>query len=1538
MGSIIANNITLNSSTNVKTLQTSAGNVPTSGASGQVRLRNGATNSGNITATDVFVTGGSVNNGNIVAARTTIDTTGTNTGSITTPTVILKGVNGGQILGNLRRYPGSVNTGSVSRFVVSSTPEEETYIDEKVGLSLSVSAYYGPNSSAQITYKWQKSSSAPFTSWTDLPSTSNTYTQASDFLALENQRIRCVLTTSADPGAVYVAETTIKVQRVYNNYIYSGLINAGTQVIDKAVHNAAGQISLLGSGFYEFTDGLVRRVETYSSTDPTGTDPKGNTFANAGVNGYYNQYVELLSSVVIDGGPCGVDDQNNPTDGEGPSFFSELYEGYFFLNGLPFTGTVSAARNSRTADTTGTIFSCTTSTETKKFFLGVIVDDIPSHTVDSDGKITVHDSVNFATKGLTSLRFNNVKRVEGDFRINGNSLQYGLYRCVAESITGAFVCSGVAIGSLSNCTPSVGSLDCSYCALTTLKGAPVLTGVAGPGFNCSNNNLTSLQYVPTIPNGASFDCSFNQITSLQHFSAAGNVHNFYCMWNSLTSLQGFNVPGTLQEFDCNRNHPLTSLRYGPTDKQLVSYNCSNLPNLTSLQYLPQSITTLRAENTGITNVNYMPCAGVNFFLGGKMFPVTADQCGVKWVYLNNTRTAEVDFLGAYSTGYFSPKGTLATTYSTTTPQKAIDTGDFYTYANGVPTKVRDGVLWNGASIYYVGGKYKVDGSHSTPTGIQGDLLSLNIADVVFTGTLSLSPGSYTSLGLPSEIGTLIVVPNSLTSVVGTATIGTLIFSGNVQLPESEYNKWNFTSFQLLNGSFTTVSIPNVSGDVLISNTAISSLLSIGNVGGSLTVQSANYGGGYIANIGTVAGTTTFLSVRVAEVTIAGTHTFLASIMPNLTKVTIGGSSMSSVEFQNAAQLAQLDLPQTVNRLVLNNTKLTDYTNFPCTISQFSNAYAAAQSVTSVDKCGVWWFYNNNTRVKALGVMSIGYFTTAGVKDLTYSNSIPQTALDTGDFYTFSNGTPTMGRKGLVILPYLAPVQVSYDSVTQKFTVPSVSWNVPYGPNFTIGYADFSNVTVLGDLNITFPSGQAIIYDYPASYAPVEVTGTLRYRAAQGSGISKTYADLSHTARKVGNLDFGENTDISRPVVELLSFAGCPTVTGEFTYGSSFTLPPSFSTFPAGVQINTFNLFVTRANGLINLSALPTSIVTFRFSGSGNFGVGNIPANVQNITLNVGVFGTTSDLSTLPATLNSLTITGTGLIRRMLTNAPCTINSISLPGLQSHERLIVPDRCGVWWSYSSTGRTQVQQSMALSIGYFDQTLDAISTTYTNSTPQKAADTGDFYTYANGVPTKVRDGRVSNYIHNNGYPYTQVYTLASYNSSKQLYVVNDRVTHGNYDPQGTGLTANLADCLLTDSLITLSYLPDRSNAIMPLLPREVQGDALMTLERATNFTGLPRVIIGSCSLEYLSISEANMDSLASNFPTYIGGNLLIRYSTGVDFGATPKTILGNISVVSLKNNSLIDSRVSSITSTNGKRLTVTSTGKIYEYNNGTYSLIN
>jgi hypothetical protein len=290
------------------------------------------------------------------------------------------------------------------------------------------------------------------------------------------------------------------------------------------------------------------------------------------------------------------------------------------------------------------------------------------------------------------------------------------------------------------------------------------------------------------------------------------------------------------------------------------------------------------------------------------------------------------------------------------------------------------------------------------------------------------------------------------------------------------------------------------------------------------------------------------------------------------------------------------------------------------------------------------------------------------------------------------------------------------------------------------------------------------------------------------------------------------------------------------------------------------------------------------------------------------------------------------------NAPCTINSISLPGLESHERVIAPDRCGVWWSYSSTGRTQVQQSTVLSIGYFDQTLNAISTTYTNSTPQKAADTGDFYTYANGVPTKVRNGRVSNYIHNNGYPYTQIYTIASYNSSKQLYVVNDRVTHGNYDPQGTGLTANLADCLLTDSLLTFSYLPDRSNAIMPLLPREVQGDALMTLERATNFTGLPQVIIGSCSLDYLNISEANMDSLASNFPTYIGGNLLIRYSTGVDFGATPKTILGNISVVSLKNNSLIDSRVSSITSTNGKRLTVTSTGKIYEYNNGTYSLIN
>jgi hypothetical protein len=56
-----------------------------------------------------------------------------------------------------------------------------------------------------------------------------------------------------------------------------------------------------------------------------------------------------------------------------------------------------------------------------------------------------------------------------------------------------------------------GYFDCSYNELTTLEGAPK---VVGGGFYCHNNQLTTLEGAPKEV-GGSFDCNSNQLITLE---------------------------------------------------------------------------------------------------------------------------------------------------------------------------------------------------------------------------------------------------------------------------------------------------------------------------------------------------------------------------------------------------------------------------------------------------------------------------------------------------------------------------------------------------------------------------------------------------------------------------------------------------------------------------------------------------------------------------------------------------------------------------------------------------------------------------------------------------------------------------------------------------------------------------------------------------------------------------------------------------------------------------------------------------------------
>jgi hypothetical protein len=79
----------------------------------------------------------------------------------------------------------------------------------------------------------------------------------------------------------------------------------------------------------------------------------------------------------------------------------------------------------------------------------------------------------------------------------------------------------------------VGDFNCSNNQLTTLEGAP---RTVGGDFNCSNNQLTTLEDAPKKV-GRHFRCGDNQLTTLE--GAPQEVFgNFVCINNRLTSLKG----------------------------------------------------------------------------------------------------------------------------------------------------------------------------------------------------------------------------------------------------------------------------------------------------------------------------------------------------------------------------------------------------------------------------------------------------------------------------------------------------------------------------------------------------------------------------------------------------------------------------------------------------------------------------------------------------------------------------------------------------------------------------------------------------------------------------------------------------------------------------------------------------------------------------------------------------------------------------------------------------------------------------------------
>ena len=120
------------------------------------------------------------------------------------------------------------------------------------------------------------------------------------------------------------------------------------------------------------------------------------------------------------------------------------------------------------------------------------------------------------------------------------------------------------------------NFNCSNNNLTSLENCPIHVGGY---FNCSNNKLTSLSGSP-IHIGNHFECGNNQLTSLE----GGPINiggDYYCDCNKLISLKG--APKIVKVFECGNNQ-LETLEYMPI---LINgyLDCSNnyLRNLSSLR-------------------------------------------------------------------------------------------------------------------------------------------------------------------------------------------------------------------------------------------------------------------------------------------------------------------------------------------------------------------------------------------------------------------------------------------------------------------------------------------------------------------------------------------------------------------------------------------------------------------------------------------------------------------------------------------------------------------------------------------------------------------------------------------------------------------------------------------------------------------------------------------------------------------------------------------------------------------------------------------
>lgn len=618
----------------------------------------------NITANAVVIGAGATNYGTIEAATVTVQSGGTNTGSVYGNTVLEAGAaNAGQIWGCCVVAVGATNTGVVDGPLITAVPQTQT-VPNGSSATYTVAAAV---TSGSVTYQWQVNNGGTG-NWIDIVGqTSATLSFTADNYFQGSNLYRCIIsdgayTFTSDPVTLDftgVFGTTVD-GGLYYEYIdgvKGGLLNGA---YFNVLEDNLVRMYVDGEDMGPFTSTFSDNPEDLSS-DPTDTD------TSRGTN-IYGQY--------------------------GNWSISNLYKGYFYKDGLPYTGNeytytaYSPYDASYNIDCDGEGQNCQGTQWAQKytnagqsavqFNLGVVTAEAAgSVSVDGSNVIT-HSGVNLtnslAASSITELVYSNVI-ITGDFNISNNNL-------------------------------------------ANFKNSPISVG---GNLNVSNNPATTLKGLPSTV-GGSFDCIFTSIPSFD--GGPSSVGASYIANNSgVVSLSG--IPSIINgDLLLNSCTYLTSFAYGPST--VTGFMNIASSGINSLVGAPDSV--------GSLNVN----------TGHISFPASAtSKNGDVWVYRNSTfRSNTSNKNGAYSTGYYE-NNNIKITYTNATAQRALDTGDFYTYTSGVAA-----LAWSGTLNGYYSYGYLVDGViTATAAGIHqivnGDQKYYNFNS---NGTKGSLASGYTTAG------------------------------------------------------------------------------------------------------------------------------------------------------------------------------------------------------------------------------------------------------------------------------------------------------------------------------------------------------------------------------------------------------------------------------------------------------------------------------------------------------------------------------------------------------------------------------------------------------------------------------------------------------------------------------------------------------------------------------------------------------------------------------------------------------------------------